>query len=155
MGLFDFFNKSGAKMKKIKQELDNFSDSLKDISGQIVFEQLKQRIIVLLSNNPEVETSKYSAQKITYTMLANICNALFIRHRIYPTNFTEKSIIEIWKLAVKRLYGFNEITETEYNDTINHINSTVSECLAQHKSAFEDDRDDMLNNPLFSGQWWF
>lgn len=49
-------------------------------------------------------------------MLANICNALFIRRRIYPINFTEKSIIEIWKPAVKRLYGFNEISETEYNN---------------------------------------
>lgn len=77
-------------------------------------------------------------------MLANICNALFIRRRIYPTNFTKKSIIEIWKPAVKRLYGFNEISETEYNNTINH-----------NKSAFENDRDDMLNNHLFSGQWWF
>lgn len=48
-------------MKKIKQELDNFSDTLKNISDQRVFEQLKQRIIVLLSNNSEVETSKYSA----------------------------------------------------------------------------------------------
>lgn len=63
-------------MKKIKRELDNFSDTLKNISDQRVFEQLKQRIIVLLSNNSEVETSK-------------------------------------------------------------------------------NDRYDMLNNPLFSGQWWF
>ena len=93
-----------------------------NISDQIVFKQLKQRIIDLLSNNSEVETNEYSAQKITYTMLANICNALFIRHRVYPTNFDEKSIIEIWKLAVKRLYGFNEISETEYKNTVNHIN---------------------------------
>ena len=154
MGLFGLFNKA-TKLNKIKQELDNFHDSLTNISDQMVFKQLKRRIIDLLSNNSEVETNEYSAQKIVYTMLANICNALFIRHRVYPTNFDEKSIIEIWKLAVKRLYGFNEISETEYKNTLNHINTTVAECISQHKSAFEDDRDDMLNNPLISGQWWF
>ena len=155
MVLFDLFSKSGMKIRKIKQELDNFSECLNDTFERATFEQLKQRIISSLSNIQKTEISKYSAQKIAYTMLANICNSIFIRHRIYPTNFTEKAIIKIWKLAIKRLYGFNEISEAEYNNTINNMQLTISECLTQHKSAFEDDRDDMLNNPLFTGQWWF
>lgn len=152
MALFDWGNKS--KLKKIKQELDNFSDSLNDFSDQMVCNKLKQGIIHLLSNNSELETNKYSAQRITYTMLANMCNTIFVRHRIYPTNDDENSIINIWKLAIKRLYGFNEITETEYRDTVEFINNTVAEYKGQHKSAFEDDRDDMLSNPLFTGQWF-
>lgn len=88
-------------------------------------------------------------------MLTNICNALFIRHRIYPTDFDEDSIVHIWRLAVKNLYDFNEISKTAYKEKINDINDIVQECISQHKSAFVDDRDDMSNNPLFRGQWWF
>lgn len=156
MSLFDLFNKSGVKVKKIKQELDNFSDSLSNMSDKMVYERLKERIIALISIDPKVvETSKYSAQKITYTMLSNLCNALFIRHRIYPTNYSEQSVIDIWKLAVKRLYGFNEISEPEYNNTLNHIDTTISEYTKHNKSAFDVEMDDMLNNPLLSGNWWF
>lgn len=140
------------KLDVIRQELENFA---KNFDDKTLYNALKDRIIALLSKNPEVETNTYSAHKIAYTMLANISNALFIRHRIYPTDTQEQSLVQIWKRAVEKLYSLNEISEEEYKNTLSHIKETVSVHIGRHKSAFEDDRDDMINNPLFSGQWWF
>lgn len=143
-----------SKLNKIKQELEDFAQTL-NFSERLLYDVLKDRIIAVLSKNPEVETNTYSAHKIAYTMLANISNALFIRHRIYPTDTQEQSLVQIWKQAVEKLYSLNEISEEEYKNTLSHIEETVSVHIGRHKSAFEDDRDDMINNPLFSGQWWF
>ena len=67
------------------------------------------------------------------------------------SDFDVDSIVHIWRLAVKNLYDFNEISKTAYKEKINDISDIVQECISQHKSAFVDDRDDMSNNLLFRG----
>lgn len=145
-------HKAKSKLAKIREELDEFSGNF---SNSFVYEPIKDRIVSILSKSPDVETNSLSPRKISYTMIANLCNAIFIRHRMYPRDNDEQELIDIWKLAVEKLYEYGEITDEEYQTTKIHIETTVRSTIDNHKSAFNDDMDDIINNPLNTGKWWF
>ena len=128
-------------LKELKKELNN---------GNSVFDKIESRARCFIANSKQ----PVSEENILI-LVANLCNRLFIRHRIYFPEIEEDYLIDIWKVSTKKLYEKGFISKEKYTSQMNFINETVIEYRTEHKSAFKDDRDDLLNNPLNGGNWWF
>lgn len=128
-------------LKELKKELNN---------GNTVFDKIESRARYFIANSKQPVS-----EENVLILVANLCNRLFIRHRIYFPEIEEDYLIDIWKVSTKKLYEKGFISKEKYTSQMNFINETVIEYRTEHKSAFKDDRDDLLNNPLNGGNWWF